>query len=120
MHQDLKINNDNAGVIPATFNCVWSSQSSYLMNRICRSFGFILTTHTYIIKEYMNQDAKYLLWLSLMSIVLAALIFIPYIRNIVQLVHCNWGDGRWAEELLRSIGIIMVPLGWVLGWMGHF
>jgi len=42
----------------------------------------------------------------------------PYILNILKLVSCDWVIT--AEEVLRVVGIFVAPLGWVLGFVGHF
>jgi hypothetical protein len=44
---------------------------------------------------------------------------IGWIANIVRLTGCNF-DVLGPEIVLRIIGIFMVPIGVILGFIGHF
>lgn len=55
-------------------------------------------------------------------IVLIAVLLVPFISwiaNIVKLTGCQF-DSLTAEIVLRVIGIFMVPIGIVLGFIPHF
>jgi hypothetical protein len=41
-----------------------------------------------------------------------------WIMNIFKLISCDWVLS--GEEVLRIVGIFVVPLGGILGWIGHF
>lgn len=44
--------------------------------------------------------------------------FIPWVINIIRLASCDWIIS--GEEALRIVGIFVAPLGWVMGFIGHF
>lgn len=50
------------------------------------------------------------------SVVLAAAVFFGYINNIVILVQ-SFGDSLTVGLVLRLIGVVMTPLGVLMGYV---
>ena len=40
-----------------------------------------------------------------------------YVTSIIQLFSCDWSEVD-AKEALKIVGVIFVPIGAIMGWIG--
>lgn len=48
----------------------------------------------------------------------AAALVLGYIMNIVKLVGMNWDAALTILGVVRIVGVVVLPLGGIVGWVG--
>lgn len=65
--------------------------------------------------KFTTQE-KLLISFYLFLIILVTFIFVGYVMNLFSIIYCDFQEPL-KEEFLRMIGLIIPPLGGVLGYI---